>query len=103
MDALRVGVLGVLLGISGASGGVFGFGGAKFVPGAAEGLEGKRGAELGPQAAHVDVYRAGAAFVAIAPDAREEMLAREHLAAPLAEVGEEGKFFRGELDRKSVV
>jgi hypothetical protein len=37
-------------------------------------------AELGPQPSHVDVDRAGTAVVLVAPHARQQLLAREHLA-----------------------
>ena len=65
---------------------------------AAQSFERELLAQLGAQAPNVDVDRAGPALVAGSPDLREELLARERLAAALAEESEQRELFGGQRD-----
>src|SRR5687767_2231645 len=55
--------------------------------------------DLRPQAAHVDRHRAGVAGVAVLPDLIEELLAREDLAGPAGQAGQQVELRRREGDR----
>src|SRR6187402_582275 len=77
---------------------VFVIGGSQLVARAPERFQGQRIAELCPQAPHVDVDGARAAVVAVAPNPRQEVIPGEHLAAPLAEVGQERKLLGSQID-----
>src|ERR671933_1954132 len=70
-----------------------------FVPGAADRADQVGPAELAPQLRHVDVHRPRAAVVGHAPDAVEELLAREDDAGVLEQPGEEVELLRRQLDR----
>lgn len=50
----------------------------------------------------MDVDRAGSTFVAISPNAGQKVLAREHFAAPLAEVRKQSKLLGRQLDLSAV-
>src|SRR5438128_261512 len=55
-------------------------------------------AELAAQLPHVDVDGAGVAGERIAPDALEQLVAREHESAVVEQLPEEVELLRGELD-----
>ena len=57
------------------------------------------GAELGPQPAHVDVDRAGAAEVVVAPDLLQQLRAGEDPARVLGQVLEQLELLVGEVER----
>src|SRR5436305_4568401 len=58
----------------------------------------RRVAELAPQLAHVDVHRARVAGERVAPDALEQLVARQHEAAVVEQLPEEVELLRRELD-----
>src|SRR5689334_3039270 len=72
----RLQPLGSLAPVGAPTLGVFELGGAQFVTRAAQRLEGQCVTEFGSQAPNVDVDGARAAFVAVAPNARQEVLSR---------------------------
>src|SRR5690606_21229177 len=61
-------------------------------------FQGKRVTELGSEPPDVDVHRARTTVVAVAPYARQQMIAGEHFAAPLAKIGEQREFFGRQVD-----
>src|SRR5206468_11913511 len=61
------------------------------------------GAELGAQAADVDVDGARAARVAVARHARQQLLAAEHAPGPLGQELEELELLSGKLERAAAV
>ncbi|OEI67463.1 hypothetical protein Cus16_2899 [Curtobacterium sp. ER1/6] len=58
-------------------------------------------AELGAEASHVHVDRAGAAEVVVAPDLAEELLAGEHPRRVRGEEAEELELLEGQVERAS--
>src|SRR5439155_25815760 len=69
------------------------------VPGAADGADQPRPAELAAELPDVDVDRARAAGIREAPDPVEEAVAREDDSHRLDEVSEQVELLRGQLDR----
>src|SRR5215470_7032075 len=63
-----------------------------------DGDDRRRVAELAPQLPHVDVDRAGVAGERVAPDALEQLVARQHEAAVVEQLPEQVELLRGELD-----
>jgi len=60
------------------------------------------GAELGPQAPDVDIHRAGAAVVVVAPYFGQQLLPREDAAGVLGEVLEQLEFLERQVECRAV-
>src|SRR6478736_7855130 len=78
---------------------VFVIGRSQLVARAPERFQGQCIAQFGPQAPHVNVDRARSAVVAIAPNPREQVIPREHLATAFAQVRQERELLGRQVDR----